>query len=121
MASGSLSSRTTVRTTSRSTDCSSLSRRAANVEGLGLDTAGVKYDARKGVEVNDRLQTTNPNIYAAGDVCSPYKVYSRCRLHGPHRDPERVVPQQGKGQRVGDPLVYVYFTRAGTCCACPNS
>ena len=47
--------------------------RAPNVEGLGLDRAGVKYDLKTGVEVNDKLQTTNPNIYAAGDVCSKYQ------------------------------------------------
>ncbi|MEM9352678.1 MAG: mercuric reductase [Planctomycetota bacterium] len=47
--------------------------RAPNVEGLGLDKVGVKYDARSGVAVNDYLQTTNPSIYAAGDICSPYK------------------------------------------------
>ena len=47
--------------------------RAPNVEGLGLETAGVKYDTRTGVNVNNRLQTTNPNVYAAGDVCFPFK------------------------------------------------
>jgi len=47
--------------------------RAPNVEGLGLDVAGVEYDARAGVKVDDRLQTTNRNIYAAGDICSPFK------------------------------------------------
>lgn len=46
--------------------------RAPNVEGLGLAQAGVAFD-KKGVQVNDRLQTTNPNIYAAGDICSPYQ------------------------------------------------
>jgi pyruvate/2-oxoglutarate dehydrogenase complex dihydrolipoamide dehydrogenase (E3) component len=46
--------------------------RTANVDGLGLETAGVRFGAR-GVEVNDFLQTSNRRIYAAGDVCSPYK------------------------------------------------
>lgn len=46
--------------------------RAPNVEGLNLEGVGVAYDKR-GVKVNDRLQTTNPLIYAAGDVCSPYQ------------------------------------------------
>ena len=46
--------------------------RAPNVEGLALEQAGVAFD-KKGVQVNDRLQTTNPNIYAAGDICSPYQ------------------------------------------------
>ena len=47
--------------------------RAPNVEGLGLETAGVEYDTKTGVKVNNRLQTTNPNVYAAGDVCFPFK------------------------------------------------
>lgn len=34
--------------------------------------AGVEYDAN-GITVNDYLQTTNPRIYAAGDVASAYK------------------------------------------------
>ncbi len=42
--------------------------RAPNVEGLGLEAAGVAYDARAGVRVDDRLRTANPRIYAAGDV-----------------------------------------------------
>jgi pyruvate/2-oxoglutarate dehydrogenase complex dihydrolipoamide dehydrogenase (E3) component len=46
--------------------------RAPNVENLGLDDAGVAF-TKKGVQVNDRLQTTNTDIYAAGDICSPYQ------------------------------------------------
>jgi pyruvate/2-oxoglutarate dehydrogenase complex dihydrolipoamide dehydrogenase (E3) component len=47
--------------------------RAPNVEGLNLETVGVQYDPRKGVLVNDCLQTTNPRIYAAGDICLAWK------------------------------------------------
>lgn len=43
--------------------------RAANVEGLGLEVAGVAGDA-SGIKVDDYLRTANPRIYAAGDVCS---------------------------------------------------
>ncbi|GFO62832.1 mercuric reductase [Geomonas paludis] len=43
--------------------------RAPNVEGLGLEEAGIAYD-RNGITVSDTLQTTNPRVYAAGDVCS---------------------------------------------------
>ena len=46
--------------------------RAPNVEGLGLEAAGVEYN-RKGVDVDDRLQTTNARIFAAGDVASKYQ------------------------------------------------
>ena len=44
--------------------------RRANVEHLGLDTAGVDLDAKGRLCVDDRLRTTNPTIYAAGDVGS---------------------------------------------------
>ncbi len=46
--------------------------RTPNVDGIGLEAAGVEYD-KHGITVNARLQTTNPSIYAAGDVCSRYK------------------------------------------------
>ncbi len=47
--------------------------RAPNVEGLNLESAGVEHDSRLGVKVNDRLQTSNPNVFAAGDICMQYK------------------------------------------------
>jgi pyruvate/2-oxoglutarate dehydrogenase complex dihydrolipoamide dehydrogenase (E3) component len=47
--------------------------RQPNVDGLNLESVGVAYDNRAGVTVNDRLQTTNPKIYAAGDICSRFK------------------------------------------------
>ncbi|MEE8311869.1 MAG: mercuric reductase, partial [Candidatus Binatia bacterium] len=46
--------------------------RAANVENLGLETAGIEYD-RTGIRVDDRLRTTNPKVFACGDVASAYK------------------------------------------------
>ena len=47
--------------------------RAPNVEGMNLEAIDVEFDTKQGVKVDDRLQTTNPRIYAAGDICSPYK------------------------------------------------
>ena len=46
--------------------------RTPNVDGLGLEAGGVDYD-KTGVKVNARLQTANPRIFAAGDICSKYK------------------------------------------------
>jgi pyruvate/2-oxoglutarate dehydrogenase complex dihydrolipoamide dehydrogenase (E3) component len=46
--------------------------RTPNVEGIGLEAVGVEYD-KNGVKVNAQLQTTNPRIFAAGDICSRYK------------------------------------------------
>lgn len=47
--------------------------RAPNVENLGLEKAGVRFDTKAGVAVSDELQTSNPDVYAAGDVASAYK------------------------------------------------
>lgn len=47
--------------------------RTPNLDGLGLETVGVAAHPQHGIEVDDRLRTTNPKIYAAGDVCSKYK------------------------------------------------
>lgn len=47
--------------------------RAPNVEGLGLEAAGVRFDRRTGVVVDDRLRTANPAVFAAGDVASRWQ------------------------------------------------
>jgi len=54
--------------------------RAPNVEGLGLEAAGVAYD-RTGVAVNDRLQTTNRRIFAAGDIAPLLKFTHLADAH----------------------------------------
>ncbi|MGH8546881.1 MAG: FAD-containing oxidoreductase, partial [Gammaproteobacteria bacterium] len=46
--------------------------RQPNLEGLGLHEGGIKF-TRSGVLVNDRMRTSNPRVYAAGDICSRYK------------------------------------------------
>ena len=50
-------------------------RRRPNVEGFGLKRAGVAFD-RNGIQHDRYLQTTNPAIYAAGDVLG-----RRCQVH----------------------------------------
>ncbi len=47
--------------------------RTPNVDGLNLEGVGVEYDPHRGVVVDDYLQTTNPRIYAAGDICMSWK------------------------------------------------
>lgn len=46
--------------------------RVPRTTGLGLEEAGVAY-SRTGVTVNKYLQTTQPHIYAAGDIAGPYQ------------------------------------------------
>jgi pyruvate/2-oxoglutarate dehydrogenase complex dihydrolipoamide dehydrogenase (E3) component len=43
--------------------------RVPNIEGLNLKAAGIAWDALKGIAVDDFLRTSNPSVYAAGDVC----------------------------------------------------
>jgi pyruvate/2-oxoglutarate dehydrogenase complex dihydrolipoamide dehydrogenase (E3) component len=47
--------------------------RVPNVEKLNLESADIAYDLKAGVHVDDHLRTTNPRVFAAGDVCSQYK------------------------------------------------
>ena len=46
--------------------------RTPNVESLNLKAAGVEV-AKHGIKVNEKLQTTNPKIYACGDVIGGYQ------------------------------------------------
>lgn len=46
--------------------------RRPNVTGMDLELAKVKYDTKKGLLVNDKLQTSNPRIYGVGDCCSEF-------------------------------------------------
>src|SRR5256885_3985086 len=47
--------------------------RVPNVKHLNLGAVGVEHDERDGVRVDDHLRTTNPRIYAVGDVCMKWK------------------------------------------------
>ena len=50
--------------------------RRPNTGGFGLEAAGVRLGAKGEIMVNDHLQTSNPDIYAAGDcIGDPMYVY----------------------------------------------
>lgn len=51
-----------------------------NVSGLNLEAAGVSYDAVNGIHVDDFLCTSNPRIYAAGDVCLKHKYTQTAKV-----------------------------------------
>ncbi len=46
--------------------------RRVNVDGLGLDQAGISYSG-KGVEVDARLRTTNKRVFAIGDAAGGFQ------------------------------------------------
>lgn len=46
--------------------------RAANVDGLGLEVAGIDF-TRKGIGVDARLRTSNTRVFAIGDVAGGYQ------------------------------------------------
>jgi len=76
--------------------------RQPNIEGLGLEAAGVKY-TRQGISVDRRQRTSQKHIYACGDVCGPYAfthmaeyqagiVISNAVFRFPKKTSYRVVP-----------------------------
>lgn len=55
--------------------------RKANVDGLSLEKAGVKYGP-KGIITDSKLRTSAPNIYACGDIVGPYQLASTAEYQG---------------------------------------
>jgi dihydrolipoamide dehydrogenase len=74
--------------------------RAALVDGLGLETAGVTFD-RKGIGTDNHRRTNVPHIYAAGDVAGYWQL-----AHTGFREGE-VAAENATGHEatVGDPAV----------------
>jgi pyruvate/2-oxoglutarate dehydrogenase complex dihydrolipoamide dehydrogenase (E3) component len=56
--------------------------RTPMIEGLGLDVAGIAATPEKGVLVDDFLRTSNPRVYAAGDVCLAHKFTTTAHASG---------------------------------------
>ncbi|UCG84124.1 MAG: FAD-dependent oxidoreductase [Dehalococcoidia bacterium] len=55
--------------------------RKANVDGLSLEKAGVKYGP-KGIIADSKLRTSAQNIYACGDIVGPYQLASTAEYQG---------------------------------------
>jgi pyruvate/2-oxoglutarate dehydrogenase complex dihydrolipoamide dehydrogenase (E3) component len=76
--------------------------RVPNTAGIGLELAGVELDARGYIRVNDRLETTAPDVWAIGECAgSPQFTHAsvddfriiRDNLAGGHRTTsDRLVP-----------------------------
>lgn len=56
--------------------------RRPNVDGIGLDTAGVELTERGAVQVDERLRTSNPRVWAAGDVTMQLPFTHVAAAHG---------------------------------------
>lgn len=54
--------------------------RQANVDGLGLEKAGIEYSAG-GITVDQRLRTTNKKVFAIGDVVGGYQFTHMANYH----------------------------------------
>ena len=55
--------------------------RRPNVEGMGLEVAGVNFNTTDGVVVDKYLRTTNEDVYAVGDCCSKYQFTHNSDIH----------------------------------------
>jgi len=81
--------------------------RIPNTTGIGLDTAGVALDPRGYIRVNDRLETTAPNVWAMGD-CAGSPQFTHVSV-----DDFRIIRDNlaGGARSTGDRLVpYCMFT-----------
>jgi pyruvate/2-oxoglutarate dehydrogenase complex dihydrolipoamide dehydrogenase (E3) component len=81
--------------------------RIANTDGIALDKTGVALDARGFVQVNERLETTAPGVWAIGE-CAGSPQFTHVSV-----DDFRIVRDNmaGGNRRTSDRLVpYVMFT-----------
>jgi NAD(P) transhydrogenase len=56
--------------------------RSGNTSDLGLDSLDIEPDSRGNLSVNDSFQTSQPHIYAVGDVIGPPALASAAYLQG---------------------------------------
>ena len=54
--------------------------RRANVDDLGLEAAGIEHSAR-GIQVDDRLRTSNKRVFAIGDVAGGFQFTHMAAYH----------------------------------------
>jgi pyruvate/2-oxoglutarate dehydrogenase complex dihydrolipoamide dehydrogenase (E3) component len=81
--------------------------RVPNTAGIGLELAGVELDARGYIRVNERLETTAPDVWAIGE-CAGSPQFTHASV-----DDFRIIRDNlaGGGRTTGDRLVpYCMFT-----------
>jgi pyruvate/2-oxoglutarate dehydrogenase complex dihydrolipoamide dehydrogenase (E3) component len=81
--------------------------RQPNVDGLGLDRAGVVHSSR-GIPVDDRLRTNVPHIYAAGDVVGGEQFSHVAGWQAFEATRNALLPGSASGRP--NPLPWVTFT-----------
>lgn len=69
--------------------------RVPNVMGLDLEKAGINYD-RRGIKVNDYLETTAKGVYAVGDIAGPYMFSHMANAQGIKAVQNAVLPFKRK-------------------------
>jgi pyruvate/2-oxoglutarate dehydrogenase complex dihydrolipoamide dehydrogenase (E3) component len=80
--------------------------RRPNIEGLGLDDVGVKVTNR-GVEVDERMRTSVPSIYASGDLAGRYLFTHSAGYEAVRAVRDAFFPGKGK---VTDAVSWCTFT-----------
>ena len=70
--------------------------RAPNVEGLGLEAAGVETNERGNVIVDERMRTTVPTIYACGDLAGRFLFTHSASYEGVRAVRDMFFPGKGK-------------------------
>jgi len=78
--------------------------RKPNVD-LNLDSAFVKLNDKGGILVNEELQTTNPNIYAAGDVIGDLMLEALAGKEGSIASENAIMNSHKKVDRLSVPQV----------------
>ena len=70
--------------------------RVADIEGLGLDAAGVTY-SRKGITVDAHMRTSNPKVFAIGD-CAATVQLARVADYEGHAAAANILAEEGRGK-----------------------
>jgi dihydrolipoamide dehydrogenase len=82
--------------------------RAADVEGLGLDAAGVELDERGLVKVDGALRTSRGGVYAIGDLVAGPALAHKASDEG-------IIAAEDIAGRPTHPIAYIDIPRATFC------
>lgn len=82
--------------------------RRPNVSGMDLEKAGIEFDTKYGLKVNDRLQTTNSRVFGVGDCASKFQFTHAADFYA--RTAIRNALFFGKGKSSSLLIPYATFT-----------